>query len=345
MEKSFNSSETNDFVLKSETLDRLYRDQVAELRNMLLKNAQASDIDVCLKWIKVFNQSTKEEQFARNCLCTLMHRQFQESGCLSEPFINLNNCKRNLKSVLDELDNETQIDSLSFKTEFNVTYKSHGGSCIDRFVKSHEMEINQDSSLDQINAEMIQLKHQMDNLRLQLSERDFENQKLRALSEKYRQESESQFCDVKNNILNCIRKKLLNLRHCTSLPKNLELFPFIFKTFSNDPEFMQVVKDLDSEFEQILRNHFVFELKNYKCKIVKQLCQNILKKQTKLRRKYEKRLKIQNITQRLQLKLARLKCISEMRQIFIQSQTHFGKIELWEILHKLEGRYEAILND
>lgn len=343
--------ETNDSIdtttgrdeLKPATLDQLYKEQVSELRNSILKSAEVSDIEVCRKWLNVFNRSSNSEKMDRNCLCILMQQQLNEHGRLCSPFTNLNNCKRNLKSVLRELDDASCTSNRSLNTESADTFNSHHIKCMpdDRHIISEMAELN---------IESIELKRELDKLRLHLTEQQIENAKLKEIVENYSNEAEGnkQFLDtIKADILNSIRDKLLQLNEkCyTGAVFNINIFQSIFQVHSNDKEFMDIIEKFDIDFEHILKRYVELDASKRKATLTRQILRKFLKKQTKLHEKYERRLTMQAMAQKLQLKLSKLKCFSVLRQIFIRSHSDFGKVDLWEVLKILEDKYQAVVND
>lgn len=108
-----------EYDLKIETLDNLYMEQLTDLRALVSRNIIKEDADICCKWLKVFNNSAKSEKMARNCLCTLMHEQLNNTGRLHYPFTILENCNRNLDSVLRDIDIQSTVHSLSLKSDEN----------------------------------------------------------------------------------------------------------------------------------------------------------------------------------------------------------------------------------
>lgn len=336
MDESYCSNETSESILKSDTLDELYKQQVSELRNLILRNTDASNIEMSRKWLKVFNRTSKTEKLARNCLCTLMGQQLKELGCLSEPFTNLSNCNRDLECVLRELDNETLISTFSFRSESNAT--AHNNT---------EGVIRMEYSQNELEAEIERMQHEIENLRTQLTEKQKENEKLKEVVDKYHRECEDKkqiLNNMKVNILNCIRDKLFELGSRGVIKNSWEIFESTLQIHSSDLEFMSSLRKYDLELQQILGKYLECELSKSKATIISKLCRKFLKQKSSLRQKYERRLTMQSMTQKLQIKLAKLKCISELRQIFIRSHSEFEKIELWEILNMLEEKYDSVVN-
>lgn len=337
---------SKDYELKSETLDQLYKEQITELRDLILKKAQINDVEICRKWLNVFNKTTKAEKMARNCLCTLMQQQLKENNCLQEPFTNLQNCNRNLESILHELDDFTS--DKSFATLSENTFQSH---CFE--VGNDEGPTQNIQNLENeyqnivLKTETDELKHELQTLRLQLTEKQIENMKLKEIAEKLRLESETfeeMLDNMKKSLLECIKEKLLNMEENGLVNKQFEFFTAIFIHFANDEEFMNILSKYDLEFQYILHKHFKCEFDKRKDIIARHISRKFVKNKTKLRQKYEHHLRMQTQSHKLQLKLAKLNCFSILRQIFINYHNEFGKIEGWEILKDLEEKYQNIIN-
>lgn len=358
MEESWISNETSDDCeLKSDTLDELYKEQLTDLRDLIFKTAQASDIEICRKWIKVFNRTSKSEKMARNCLCTLMQQQMKEYKCLGEPFTNLQNCNRDLECVLRRLDDGESYRSsnASFPSRSNVSFKSH---CINmpNVVKLSLYDCPQNNvdmflnecHHNELTNETMELKRELDSLRLQLTEKQIENVQLKEIADKYRfvkDEDEKKLDNIKQIILDGIREKLLDFKQCGMYRPQIRMFEVIFNHFSNDEEFMDILRNYDMDFQHILSKHFECEFNKRKTEIVRHICRKFNKSKTKMREKYERRLMMQAFAQKLQLKLSKHKCFSVLRQIFISAHSEFGKIETWEVLKTLEEKYQSVVND
>lgn len=348
------STASNNYELKSDTLDQLYKEQITEIRNLIFKKAQPNDVEMCRKWLKVFNKTTKAEKMARNCLCTLMQQQIKECNCLQEPFTNLQNCNRNLESILHELDDLTSanLSDKSFASISENTFKSH---C---FVNENNEEVYLEQ-MQNVNTlqnecqniafktETDELKHELQTLRLQLTEKQIENIKLKEIAEKSRLESETfeqMFDNMKKSLLESIKDKLLNMEERGLSDKQFDFFQTIFVHFANDEEFMDILSKYDLDLQYILHKHFKNEFDKRKEFIAHHISRKFVKSKSKLRQKYEHRLNMLTHSHKLQLKMAKLNCFSILRQIFINYHSEFDKIEGWEILKTLEEKYQNIVN-
>ncbi|KNC29691.1 hypothetical protein FF38_05076 [Lucilia cuprina] len=351
-----NSNDSNDYELKSDTLDQLYKEQLSELRDLIFKSAQPNDIEICRKWLKVFNRTSKAEKMARNCLCTLMQQQIKEYNCLQEPFTNIQNCKRNLESVLRELDDQLSgnLSSRSFPNLSDDTFKSHclNTAIVDELFPPLEQQQNMCTLLNEcqnieLKTETTQLTRELQTLRLQLTEKQIENIKLKEIAEKCRLERETfeELLDnMKKSLLESIREKLLDMEQYGIIKTQFQFFQLIFAQFSNDKEFMDIVNKYDVDLQYVLHKHFKCEFDKRKDIIARHICRKFAKNKTKLRQKYEQRLTMQTQAHKLQLKLAKLNCFSMLRQIFINYHNEFDKIEGWEILKTLEEKYQNIIS-
>lgn len=347
----FFSNSSFDYELKSDTLDQLYKEQLTDLRDLIFKNAQPNDFEICCKWLKVFNRTTKTEKMARNCLCTLMLEQIKENNCLQEPFTNLQNCNRDLESIMNDLDDRVsaQLSSQNFPSESDDTFKSHGVITEIPFVRAHEINtILQENQNIKLKTETSELTHELQSLHLQLTEKQIENSKLKEIAEKCRIQNEAfeQMLDnMKKSILESIREILLNMEQCGGMFKTqLKFFQNIFAQFSNDEEFMGIVSKYDLDLEYILHKNFKSEFHKQQAVIARHICRKCIASKSKLRQKFENRLTMQTEAYELQLKLAKLNSFSILRQIFINNHNEFGKFESWEILKTLEEKYQIIVN-
>ena len=350
-ENNCNINKSQEYEIKSNTLDLLYKEQLTELRDLILKNAEANDIEICQKWLKVFSNTSNGEKIARNCLCRLMFEQIKEYGCLQKPFINLQNCYRNLESVLRGLEIESNDSTNS--SESNVTFQSH--NCLlkkGEQIFSERPEQNTNSVVEEckniaLTTETMELFQELKALRLQLTEKQIENVKLREIAEKCRlerDELENNLENVKRSMLECLRQQIQEIRQHGLKWGQLQFFRYIFSQFASDKEFMKTVSKCDSDFQYILHSSFHSEFNRQKNLIARHICRKFIKTKSRLRDKYERQLVIQNQTYKLQLELTKLKSFSIMRQLFVDARNNSTELNIWEILKTFEEIYQKLLN-
>uniref|UniRef100_A0A0A1XN91 DUF4485 domain-containing protein n=1 Tax=Zeugodacus cucurbitae TaxID=28588 RepID=A0A0A1XN91_ZEUCU len=201
-------------------------------------------------------------------------------------------------------------------------------------------------------TENLLLRRELETLRLQLTEKEIENMRLKEIVEK---------CEMQNsnyeNVLEGIRKNLLqgvkqaleqwNTETQPTFP--MKLFEVLFRDFEMSEDFLTSIKAYDIEFEQIITKRFENELIKRKTKMRSHICRKLVKGKKRLQEKYEQKLRMQNWAQRLQLKLVKLKCFSALRQIFINAQLEKDGAamneKMWELLRVLEDKYQTIVNE
>lgn len=118
-------------------LKRTYRQKVRIIRGLTVRQASATDLDLCAKWLKVFRRATKEERWAKDYLVELILRQLQNTGHLSLPFTNLANRRLDLRLLLDE---EGRQRLRHFSSRQVVAPKPSSNSLARRVLKSSSFE-------------------------------------------------------------------------------------------------------------------------------------------------------------------------------------------------------------
>lgn len=338
------ANNSNFSALKSESLDQLYKEQLIDLRNLVLKKAQTNDIEICRKWIKVFNRISNSEKMARNCLCVLMQEQMQEFGYLKEPFTNLRNCNRNLESVFNELDDmlSTNLENEIRSCRTSNTFQTEGfekGCEQQQQLKSQDVLLNTKTA--EFTSELLQ------SLRTQLIEKEMENFKLKEIAEKYRIESESHEATLhmaKTCILENIKVILLEMQQ-RAMGVPARFFQIIFSQFPyRDEQFDASISKYDQDLQIVFQKQLKCGFDKRKSMIAAYISRKFAKNKIKLREKYERHLNEQSESHKLQLKLAKLNSFSILRQIFINLHDKFDKVEGWQILKALEDKYQSILN-
>lgn len=345
IENNYEINKSHEHKIKSNTLDLLYKEQLTELRDLIIKKAEAHDTDICQKWVKVFNCTSNQEKIARNCLCRLMLDQIKEYGCLQKPFTNLKNCKRNLESVLRglEIENNDSINSWIS----NSTFQSH--NCLVKKGDNISSEPLEEEECKKIpfTTETTELFQEIRMLRLQLTEKQIENVKLQEISEKYRLERdklENNLDDIKKSILESIRLQIQEIDQCGLKWGQLQFFQYIFSQFIDDKEFLKIVSKYDSDFQYILHSSFQREFNRQKNLIARHICRKFIKTKSKLRDKYERQLVLQNQTYKLQLELTKVKSFSIMRQLFTDAHDKSPELNVWTIFKTFEEIYQKLLN-
>lgn len=343
---SYCSNESSDYEINNDTLDKLYKDQLQTLRDLVLKQNQTSDLELCRKWLKIFGKTTKSEKIARNCLCSLMQQQLQEYGYLGTPFIDLQNCNRDLNCVLRELDNNQS--SVTEQTGTIETFASHHKPPEFQILKS---ELTKNDTIsecleNETLAENALLRHELETMRLQLTEKQIENLKLKEIAEKHQLEN-TKYSEKLHNLKTTFREALEGIsKDIDGDDPNLsfKIFEKVFKIFSEDGDFYEHIKKSDSNFELVVNKIFEKELNKRKSLIARHVSRKFTKSKIKLKEKYDRRLRVQSWAQRLQLKLVKLKCFSVLRQIFINTQNG-GSETMWDLLKVLEDKYQSIVNE
>uniref|UniRef100_A0A1A9W1A4 DUF4485 domain-containing protein n=1 Tax=Glossina brevipalpis TaxID=37001 RepID=A0A1A9W1A4_9MUSC len=337
MNKLNDSNETNDSELKPETLDQVYRGQLAELRELVFRNGEPYNIELCHKWLKRFNKAIiASDKFARNCLCTLMIHQIRDFACFAEPFTNLDNCTSNLESILRDLDEESR----TYVSESLETFKSH---TLGRRPppppppppppniqgENRNYDIEAECHYNDLYAKTTQLEAELHTLQLQLIEKSIENSRLKDIAERYcfeKDQNELNLDRIKKIILDGIRAKLLAMEE-TGIRSQINIFEDIFRHYADDEEFMEILRKYDCDFQNIFAKYFKLEFDKRKSMIGKHLNNKL-----KMRDKYERRIFLLNISHELDMKLAKLHCFSIVRQIFIKSHNEFGTMNMWDML-------------
>uniref|UniRef100_A0A1A9UFQ7 DUF4485 domain-containing protein n=1 Tax=Glossina austeni TaxID=7395 RepID=A0A1A9UFQ7_GLOAU len=344
MNKPSRDNETNDSELRPDTLDQLYKGQLSELRELVFRNGEPSDIDLCHKWLRRFNKASASDKFARNCLCTLMTHQIREFACLADPFTNLNNCARSLESILRDLDEQSR----TYVSESLETFKSHCmGPSPDLYSKNRNFDIEAECHYNDLNAKTSQLEAQLQALQFQITEKTVENARLKDIAERYcfeKDRKEMNLDNMKKVILDGIRAKLLAMEE-TGIRSQLNIFEDTFRHYADDEEFMEILRRYDCDFQNIFAKYFKLEFDKRKSMIAQHLNSKFSRDKLKMRDKYERKIFLQNLSHALDLKLAKLHCFSIVRQIFIKSHDEFGGMEMWDILTVLEERYQSVLNE
>uniref|UniRef100_A0A1B0C0W5 DUF4485 domain-containing protein n=1 Tax=Glossina palpalis gambiensis TaxID=67801 RepID=A0A1B0C0W5_9MUSC len=345
MNKPSGDNETSDSELRPDTLDQLYKGQLSEMRELVFRNGEPSDINLCLKWLRRFNKACTSDKFARNCLCTLMTHQIRELACLAEPFTNLNNCGRSLESILRDLDEQSR----TYVSESLETFKSHSMIPLppDIYYKNRNCDVEAECHYNDLNAKTTQLEAQLQALQFEITEKSAENARLKDLAERYcfeKDRKEMHLDNIKKAILDGIRAKLLAMEE-TGIRSQLNIFEDTFRHYADDEEFMEILRRYDNDFQNIFAKYFKLEFDKRKSVIAQHLNSKFSRDKLKMRDKYERKIFLQNISHALDLKLAKLHCFSIVRQIFIKSHDEFGGMEIWDLLTVLEERYQSVLNE
>uniref|UniRef100_A0A0K8W4W1 DUF4485 domain-containing protein n=1 Tax=Bactrocera latifrons TaxID=174628 RepID=A0A0K8W4W1_BACLA len=233
-----------------------------------------------------------------------------------------------------------------YNKKYNTKDERAGGDAATLDELSTECEENEKLT------ENLLLRREVETLRLQLTEKEIENIRLKEIVEKCEMQTSNY-----ENVLEGIRKNLLQgvkqaLEQWNAEPQPtfpMKLFEVLFRDFETCDDFFSSIKACDIEFEQIIAKRFENELIKRKAKITSHICRKLVKGKKRLQEKYEQRLRMQNWAQRLQLKLVKLKCFSALRQIFINAQLEkdgTGMNEkMWELLRVLEDKYQTIVNE
>lgn len=252
----------------------------------------------------------------------------------------------NSQQPLDEACVNCIYENNIYNKQYNTKDERAGGDAARLDELSTECEENEKLT------ENLLLRRELETLRLQLTEKEIENIRLKEIVEK---------CEMQNsnyeNVMEGIRKNLLQgvrqaLEQWNAEPQPtfpMKLFEILFRDFETSEDFFASIKACDIEFEQIIAKRFETELIKRKAKMTSHICRKLVKGKKRLQEKYEQRLRMQNWAQRLQLKLVKLKCFSALRQIFINAQLEkdgTGMNEkMWELLRVLEDKYQTIVNE
>uniref|UniRef100_W8AAG4 Uncharacterized protein n=1 Tax=Ceratitis capitata TaxID=7213 RepID=W8AAG4_CERCA len=201
-------------------------------------------------------------------------------------------------------------------------------------------------------TENLLLRRELETLRLQFTEKEIENIRLKELAEKYQMENsnyQNALEGLHNNLLQSVKLALQHWSADEQPTFPMKLFELLFKDFETNLDFFQSIKRCDVEFGHIMAKRFENELCKRKAKMASHISRKMVKGKKRIQEKYEQRLRMQNWAQRLQLKLVKLKCFSALRQIFINAQLDKDETgmnnRMWELLRNLEEKYQAIVNE
>lgn len=294
------------FEFDEEVLDHLYKSQLEQLKELTLKLDDAQDINLCRKWLQVFNKTSEEEKIPRNCLCVLLCHQLKNDGQLSLPFTDLTNCNRNLTQILDTLDKNNSTNSELVSSKDVTSWLVHN----QRF-QSQENEI-------------CLLKRELMQIHEEIHQKEAKIQELNKIIEKCNQ------CSIENNI----DEQIENILETFERNKNLKNFFLFSQLFSNETnlDFNERLTAYDKKLQRILK-----EIIKSRLLVSQKQLSKVIKSKEKRLKKCEKELQTQKWQFEVKSKITKLQYCSVLSKILYKCRRN-SQAQFLDVLESLDKK-------
>ncbi|XP_023163637.2 uncharacterized protein LOC111594532 [Drosophila hydei] len=339
--------------LTDETLDELFVKEVGSVVKIVENLPSNVAMATCARWLKIFQQATPAERFARNCMLLLLHKQLNDNNCLSYPFTDARSCQRDLRALhkmsLLLQHTESSVDDANNNINWDDNADSDDNDNIDTSsqISSLSLGMNYEENLLRVESDnkvlMEQNKEMAKELQALQSQKESllrHREGLKAKAETLREQVKlsSKEIDCLKHIFSCSAVTALQLFRLPDFMEYPNYFVTLFSVLCEDEQDRVHFELMDFKLGRILRSHMEYYVSLTTRDQINRAYKEIHEKVTK---RYKKDIKMQEETQLHDLSLITMRYLVTLRQLFLGSYKGDSHVEQL-VLNFLQYQYNEI---
>ncbi|XP_017039981.1 uncharacterized protein LOC108087218 [Drosophila ficusphila] len=321
------------FSLTEEKLDDLFVEEVTSVVKLVGRlPARDQIVPTCTRWLNIFQQSTPQEQFSRNYMLLLLHKQLNDQSKLSYPFTDSKSSHMDLRT----------LHQMSLKMVNNPEPQSSGEE------NSDEEELSSFSSCENLELANRRLIDENAALSKELQELQDLFNKLQAKREKNAKSIQMQTEEI--HMLDKENRYLKRIFACSSINALKQLctgkdpsafFDTLYSVLCKDESDFQQVKHFNEHFKALLNAHIDHYRRQQRAPLMTQASQEYDKLRAKVSKRYKNELGLKLDAQIQELTLSAMRYLTVVRKLFLE--TFEGKPSTKKAVVKfLEQSYEQM---